>query len=531
MIYVYRNSTVEHLFKIKDKIDFSDYGAIDFHEGYETYVWFYIYPIKNNVKQILKEISDYYEKIELIVNKIPKTSKFILITLYNFEPNFNYINNGKIDIEVMQYNLKLHKLCELYDNVAIFDIKEFLYDKNINEILDYRHYYLYQIVISPKFSKQFSLWFRHKLEVLNGNRRKCIVLDLDNTLWGGVLGEDLIEGIKLNEEYPGSCYLDFQELLYEANRHGVILAICSKNNLADVEEVWRKHPYIKLKKNHFSCVKINWNDKASNIKEISNDLNIGLDSFVFIDDNPLERELVKSVLPEVNVPDFPKEPYQLRSFFIDLYKDFFEIFNLTEEDKNKLQQYKENIQRKQVRAKYKNINEYIKDLNIKIEIQEANKFNLSRIAQMTQKTNQFNLTTKRYTEQKLISKLNSGSFVACAKVSDKFGNNGITIGVVIDIDKNDRSAIIDSYFLSCRILGRGIEFAFMKFIINYIVEKFNIDVVYGKYIPTKKNMQTSFFYDKLDFKTINVTGKDEKIYIKKIIGKYIIQKIYQIGVV
>jgi len=531
-IHVIRNTTVEHLFKDIDHISFSGYGDISNVETADIYIWFYTYPIKNDPVELINEISDYREKLGLIIKGIPETKPLFLITLYNPESRFKFENNGKIRMAADNYNRSLFELSEDYSNVKVIDLSEVLNRFREDEILDFRHYYLSQIVISPSVSEAFSLWIRKKTDIMLGKRKKCIVVDLDNTLWGGILGEDLIEGINLNEEYPGICYLDFQNLLLKATEYGIILAICSKNNRSDVEELWKKHPFMKLKEDNFSASRINWDDKATNIRGIAEDLNIGLDSLVFIDDNPVERDLVKSILPEVSTPEFPRKPYLLRKFFIEMYNEYFQSYKLSDEDRKKVEQYRQMAQRNKERGRYVDIGEYIKDLDIEIEIHRANDFNLPRISQMTQKTNQFNLTTIRYTEEDLREKIRNGSFIACAGVSDRFGDNGNTIGIIVDFEDDHDTAIIDSYFLSCRILGRKIEFAFIKKVINLLHEEFGTETILARYIPTRKNGQTRDFFEKLNFELIDTDDKGIKNYQLEINSDslYRIDESYNIGV-
>jgi FkbH-like protein len=181
--------------------------------------------------------------------------------------------------------------------------------------LDWKYYYISQSLITPKLNASFNEWFERKLAAIQGKRKKCLVLDLDNTLWGGILGEDGIEGIKISDTYPGLAFRDFQESILEAANNGVILAVCSKNNEEDVLDVWEKHPYLILRQKHISAYRINWQDKATNIQELADELNIGLDSMVFIDDNPAERTRVQQTIPEVVVPDFPEHPHQMSAFF------------------------------------------------------------------------------------------------------------------------------------------------------------------------------------------------------------------------
>ena len=269
-------------------------------------------------------------------------------------------------------------------------------------------------------------------------------------------------------------------------------------------EAWEKNPHLILKKEHFAAYKINWNNKADNIKQLAKTLNIGLDSFVFLDDNPSERELIKSFLPSVSVPEFPKQPYYLPLFIKDVCDKYFVSYNVTEEDKKKTEQYIANFKRNEESQKYSTMNEFLKNLQIELIIEEVNEFHISRIAQMTQKTNQFNLTTKRYSESDIVSFIASGSLIYSLCVKDKFGDNGITGCVIINLDNigEDLVATIDSLLLSCRILGKGIEDAFLIKILYLLFEK-NIKKINAQYIPTPRNSQVKDFYEKHSFRLVS----------------------------
>ncbi len=196
-------------------------------------------------------------------------------------------------------------------------------------------------------------------------------------------------------------------------------------------DAWDKNPFNVLKKEHFVAYRINWTDKATNIKELASELNIGLDSFVFVDDNPTERELIKQMLPMVEVPEFPTQPYGLMSFFKQLVEDYFKVYSVTDEDKKKTEQYKQNAARAQAQASFTDFDSFLESLDIQITIEAANEFNIQRIAQMTQKTNQFNLTTQRYTDADVRGFVDSGWKVWCISVADKFGDNGITGAIMV----------------------------------------------------------------------------------------------------
>lgn len=350
--------------------------------------------------------------------------------------------------------------------------------------------------INPKLASDFSCWFEDRLREISLCRKKCLVLDLDNTLWGGVLGEDGIDGIKIGGDYPGKAFLYFQEGLLELAKRGVILTICSKNNERDVLDLWEKNPFVLLRKEHFSAWRINWRNKADNIRELSEELNIGLDSLVFVDDNPTERELVRQMLPMVEVPEFPKQPYMLPDFLISLSDRYFRVYSVTEEDRRKTEQYKANASRTQERKKFVDFDQYLQSLEIEMRIEPISSFNVSRIAQMTHKTNQFNLTTRRYSESDLMGFSSEGWLIYCLSVKDRFGDNGITGAVLLR--PIDGGYEIDSFLLSCRILGKGIEEVFLSGILN-ILRNRGVKLVKASYIPTAKNMQVSGFYERTDF--------------------------------
>ncbi len=507
-IFVFRNYTVESLFS---KFSSIEYGGYDGFEGdfgsHDLYMWLYLCPIKTNPELSANEINNIYNKLELALNGMRgSNTTFILFTLEDWSP-FSFQNsNFVLSDAIHKYNEKLRGLEQNNDFIKVIDIGNFSKEVRSKEIIDWKYFYISQMVINPRLAKPFQYWFLKKLDSIYSIRKKCLVLDLDNTLWGGILGEDGPDGIKIGDAFPGSAYRDFQELISVASKNGVLLAVCSKNNEADVLEVWSQHPEMILREKDFVSYKINWNDKATNIVQISKELNIGIDSFVFIDDNPIERELVKSLLPEVSVPDFPDQDYMLPEFFKKVYSDYFQIYRVTNEDKNKSIQYHQEKIRKTEASKFTSIESYIRSLNIQLIIHAANKYNIPRIAQMTQKTNQFNLTTKRYTEDDIRQFVNDGHFVNCISVNDDFGENGITISSIFVLNKEKKTANVDSFLLSCRILGRKVELCSFKFLLNRLFE-LGIRRVEGQYIKTRKNSVCSGFYEELEFEL--VSEKDE----------------------
>jgi FkbH-like protein len=494
--YIYRNNTIENLFGNKD-VEYSGYDDVSYiPKEAECYIWFYQVPFKFDTNTLQEEVSTYLDKFQLVYSQIPKDKNVIVFTLYNLF-DLQYTNDDfTLQEEINSFNRELKKIAKESTNIKVLEIEDFLIRYNREEWIDWKYYFISQMSINPKLALSFKKWFKRKEEEIALKRKKCLVLDLDNTLWGGVLGEDGIDGIKIGGDYPGKAFLYFQEALVELSKRGIILTICSKNNEEDVLEAWEKNPFIVLKQKYISAYRINWNNKADNIKELSEELNIGLDSFVFVDDNPTERELIRQMLPMVEVPEFPEQPYELPEFFRQLVDKYFRIYSITEEDKKKTEQYQANAKRSNEKKKFTDIGEYIKSLDIKIEIQKANEFNIPRIAQMSQKTNQFNLTTKRYTDADIKSFLEQGYDIYCISVSDKFGDNGITGEIIIR--EEGKLAEIDTLLLSCRILGKGIEEAFIKRILAILKDK-GIEEVKAKYIPTIKNSQVKDFYEKVGF--------------------------------
>ena len=491
MKYVFRNNTIERFFG-KD-FSFSGYDDISvIPADAESYVWWYQVPIKYEQNVLADEVNGYVQKLGFVLGQIDLKKTFVALTmdvLYNVPFTDN---DYQLDMAVANYNAALYQAESQYGNVKVIDIREFICQYPTHELIDWKFYFISQMGMNPKLSKPFKAWFERKMESIALKRKKCLVLDLDNTLWGGVLGEEGIDGIQIGGDYPGKAFLYWQEALHQLAKSGVILAVCSKNNEQDVLDAWEKNPFILLKKEAFSAYRINWQDKATNIKELATELNIGLDSMVFVDDNPTERELIKQVLPMVAVPDFPEQPYMFPDFFKQLVNAYFKVYSVTDEDRKKTEQYKANAARANAQAKFVDFDSFLESLDIQITIEKANEFNIQRIAQMTQKTNQFNLTTKRYTDADVKGFVETGWKIWCISVADKFGDNGITGCVMVNGNE------IDTFLLSCRILGKGIEIAFAKKIMAMLQEN-ETHVLIAKFLPTVKNAQVKDFYEKCGF--------------------------------
>ncbi|MBI2037809.1 MAG: HAD-IIIC family phosphatase [Candidatus Magasanikbacteria bacterium] len=411
-------------------------------------------------------------------------------------PFGNLFNQSHFYSQVQEYNAQLHKLAQQQKNLFIFDINRLLHFFGERNARDYRGLYAFDMPFTNDFLLYVANEWLPYIYALAGKTKKCIVVDLDNTLWGGIVGEVGLNGIALGPEYPGVAFQNFQRALLECYNRGMILAINSRNNMTDVDEVFERHPYMILKKEHFAATKINWNDKAQNLIEIANELNIGMDSLVFFDDDPVNRELVKSRLPDVIVPHFTISPEEYIQTLFSL--NIFSQFRLTEEDKSKGKMYAAELTRKNIISTAKSPAEYMAQLAISMQIRCNSRDQLERLAQLTNKTNQFNLTTRRYAETAVEGFMKEG-LVYGGTVKDKFGDYGLTIMAIVEI--KDKIAAVDSFLMSCRVMGREIEKTFLDYIIRDLHAK-GVERITAKYIPTAKNIPAKDFYASMDFKII-----------------------------
>jgi FkbH-like protein len=497
--YVFRNSTIE--FFLDGGWKCSGYGDIsEVPADAGTYLWWYTLPFSFDRKALAGEVREFPEKLRLVLERADPDKEFIVLTAGGIvSPKFTD-SDSILEDAVAACNRAYRALCTDFPNLRVLDIGEFTSMFPCGELMDWKFFFMAQAGMNPKLAPQFKQWFRRKLEGLALKRKKCLVVDLDNTLWGGVLGEDGMDGIKVGGAYPGNAFLCFQQGLKELSRCGVILAVCSKNNESDVLEAWEKNPFMVLRKDDFAAWRINWNDKASNIRELASELNIGLDSMVFIDDSAVERELVRRELPEVETPDFPAQPYGLADFLGWLVSRFFRVYALTSEDRAKTAQYKANAMREREKRSFTDMGSFIASLNIHLSVEEANSFSIPRIAQMTQKTNQFNLTTRRRTEAEVRGLLSAGWRIWTLSVSDRFGDSGITGCAMVT-----PGGMIDTFLLSCRVLGRGIESEFLKCVCRMMKEH-GARFIQGEYVPSAKNGLVADFYQKNGFSKVEDSG-------------------------
>ncbi|MDE1769774.1 MAG: HAD family hydrolase [Thaumarchaeota archaeon] len=391
---------------------------------------------------------------------------------------------------VINLNSKLVNYAKDNPSVYVYDFNGFVTRFGESNIFDFRQFFFGDIKINLEFLPTFAEDLMGYVKAMMGINKKCIVLDLDNTLWGGIVGEDGFNGIKLGPTAPGNAYVEFQRSILALNQRGIILAINSKNNEDEALEVLRNHPHMILREENFASIRINWNDKVSNMKEIAEELNIGLDSMAFFDDDPVNREYMTLNLPEVLTVNLPSDPALYASTLY--YISDFNVLKITDEDIKRKDMYLQEKKRKDFEKDATNLEDFIKQLDVKLKIKKADQFTIPRISQLTLKTNQFNLTTKRYQEEEIRQFSQDGNMlVGCAQVEDKFGDNGIT-GVFIVKKENTKEWMIDTFLLSCRVMGREIEKGILSHIINKASEN-KIERLKAQFVPTKKNKPVENF--------------------------------------
>jgi FkbH-like protein len=350
-----------------------------------------------------------------------------------------------------------------------------------------------QVKASPFYGDQVA----RILASIRGLSYKCMVLDLDNTLWGGVIGDDGVTGICLGPGHAlGEAFASFQKYVKAMARRGVILAVCSKNDLAKAEAAFEEHPEMLLHKSDITCFVANWKDKVSNLRTIAETLNIGLDSLVFVDDNPFERNLVRQELPMVAVPELPEDPALFEETLAAA--GYFEALTITTEDLNRARLYADNASRAQAQCAATDISSYLQSLGMTLFWSNFEQVSLARIVQLINKSNQFNLTTRRYTQEEVASMMSDPSVLTLQlRLTDAFGDNGI-IGILIGRLTGHGELEIDTWLMSCRVLGRQVEEATLNLLVTKARELGAMQLV-GFYFPTKKNALVQDHYRRLGF--------------------------------
>lgn len=403
-----------------------------------------------------------------------------------------------------EWSRELDVLGREIENVVSFDLRELIAGTGRSAVYSDKMWYMGSVPYRTCFISILAAEVEHVLARLIGVRKKVLVIDLDNTIWGGVAGEDGPEGIVLGESLVGAAYRDAQKRIQEIGKTGVLLTVVSKNNLEDVKAVFSQNPFMVLKEEDFAAVIANWDSKPQNIRMLAKDLNMGLDSFVFLDDNEVEREAVRMQLPEVTVADFSGDAAGLPHLVEMLYQTYFWCWRTTQEDTDKARQYQSETLRKQEFAAAASLEDYLLSLNIRIVLNEARDDQIPRAVQLLNKTNQFNTNTLRMDQVQFARYRESpGSHVYVANVSDRYGSSGLVAELLLHTE--GKQAYIDNFLMSCRVMGRQIENAIVASTLKHLLEM-GIRRVYAGYIPSEKNKPVEDLWERLGFSRI---GEDE----------------------
>ena len=426
--------------------------------------------------------------------------KVILFNYYELNDqvcgNFSSKNNSSFIYQLRKLNFLISEFTSTTNRISILDILSIQHRIGSKNMFDYSIYVNYGMILNLDSLPIISKNITDIILSYNSIFKKCLILDLDNTLWGGIIGDDGIENIKLGNLGIGKSFVDFQHWIKKLKERGIIICVCSKNNEDVAKNAFSNHPDMVLSLEDISVFVANWDSKVDNIKSIQKTLNIDFESIVFIDDNSYERNLVKDNIPHITVPNLPEDPSNYLSFLYE--ENLFETVSLSNLDKDRTKLYQSEYRRVKSKSNFTDLSDYMINLNMKSKVELLNSFNIPRVSQLSQRSNQFNLRTIRYTDDDLIKIMNSDdSYGLIFDLKDKFGDHGIISFLILKkISMNE--VFIENWAMSCRVLERGME----NLIINYL-QKFcksqNFKVIISEYLETPKNSLVKNLYTKLGF--------------------------------
>ncbi len=461
------------------------------------------------VQEKLESIYKYYEHLWQTAKKFNCTviQNNFELPHYRLMGNYDSVASSGLVNFINKLNAKFAQYAAENNNFYINDINYLSASVGIENWFSPTTWYAYKYCVNTQHIATLCHSIANIIKSVFGKNKKCVVLDLDNTLWGGIIGDDGPEGIYLGNESPvGMAYSEFQKYLKSLSSLGIMLSVCSKNEEKNALEGFERQDST-LKRDDFISFKANWDPKHLNIATIAKEINIGTDSLVFIDDNPAEREIVRVELPNVSVPEVDAVEMYINS--IDK-SGFFEVTSLSQDDMRRNEMYKENAKRTELEQSFGNYSDYLLSLN---QFANINAFNLQfapRITQLINKTNQFNLTTKRYTESEVENIISSDNYISLyGQLTDKFGDNGIVTCLIANI--NGTCANIELWVMSCRTFKRHLEFAMFDEFITACKNK-GIKKITATYLPTAKNLIVSDYYEKIGFSLLSEDEQGCKTY-------------------
>lgn len=481
----------------------------------------------------VEDLSD--EQIEEIASSLEGEMGMVLQNLSSIPcVLFDSFNASSISISPLRrnrYTELAHRLNQFVaenksSNTYLIDTSAIFNKIGVENALDLKLYNLSKTLYTISYWKEYVYLVSPALLKVTGKAKKAVIFDCDNTLWKGILGEDGFDGIDMSEHSKiGGLYHQVQNMAVWLSKHGVLIGLCSKNNPEDVADVIDRHPDMALKNENIVISQVNWNDKASNLRAIAETLNIGLDSLVFVDDSDFEINLIKEQLPQVLCMQVSEAIYDYPAKLGEIINTYF-YFSDSKADLDKTNQYKQQAERVKQKSKFTDITEYLRSLEMEVTFGVDKTEEAERVAQLTQKTNQLNVCTTRYTQAQIESiKESSNQSYISLSVKDKFGDSGLT-GVAI-VSYADGKGRIDDFLMSCRVMGRNIEFAFVDYIIAFLLER-GCKTVEAQYLPTQKNKPVSDFFEKCGFPVVTEKEGEKKFLLS--IDDYNKQKIDYIKV-
>ncbi|MCI8877245.1 MAG: HAD-IIIC family phosphatase [Lachnospiraceae bacterium] len=468
----------------------------------------------------------YMQKIQHYWDLIENNSKAQILQMNFFEIDDKALGNysSKMDFTFIYQIRKLNYLLAEAEakNGKVYPVDALSLQLNLGRdfFFDAALYYHAKMSVSMDALPYLAKAVIDVVNAMNGKIKKCVILDLDNTLWGGIIGDDGMGGIEIGEYGKGHVFTNLQRWIKQLKDCGIILAVCSKNEADIAREPFEKHEEMILRLADISIFVANWNDKASNIKMIQESLNIGMDSIVFLDDNPVERNLVKEKCPDIEVPELPKDP----ALWLDFLqrKNYFETASYTGSGSDRTKLYQREFERKSHQQSFETIDDYLQNLMMEGRAKAFEPVKYPRIAQLTQRTNQFNLRTVRYTEDDIKRLAEDKGFITLYyTLKDKFGDYGL-VSVVILKKTSEKELFVDTWLMSCRVFKRGME----EFVMNHVVQtakENGFETISSQYIPTKKNQMVKDIYETMGFNRDGEnlfhldldTFKTAKTYIKE----------------
>ncbi len=447
------------------------------------------------------EIENYSNLIDIINSRLQ-----VKILIYNFPEqddsvygNFSNKIQSSFLYQIRKLNFELMNFSIDYKNLFIVDLS------NVQNLIGKMQMFRSSVYINTEMVlsiESLPLVASRTLDIISvftGRVNKCLILDLDNTTWGGIIGDDGVENIQIGNIGIGKAFTEFQYWVKKLVKRGIIVAVCSKNDENIAKEPFLKHPDMILRFDDISVFIANWENKADNIRQIQSILNIGFDSMVFLDDNPFERNLVRENIPDIIIPELPEDPADYLEFLYTL--NLFETTSISNEDAGRTKLYQTEAQRVILQNKFTNESDFLSSLNMVSKVEDLTKFNIPRVSQLSQRSNQFNLRTIRYDES-LLDILSRSSLykIFSFTLEDKFGDNGLICAIILC--QKDNSLFIENWFMSCRVLKRGMEDFAFNCIIEYAIEN-SFENIVGEYLPTTKNIMVKDHYSNLGFEFIN----------------------------